>query len=511
MILENGVIRTMDPSLPTARALAIAGDRVAGGVGVHETALASPETVNLGGRCVLPAFTDSHVHFPTWSLAQRQVKLDGSGSLDEALARVAAAQIVPGRWLRGYGWRDGDWSPRTEPTREALDEVTGETPALLISKDYHSVWLNSAALAAAGGDLDVDGGVVERDGAGEPTGVLREESAWRFRDRYVVTTQDEWVEATRAGVKLANSRGVGAIHDKDGWLGAPGIFQRLREESALSLRAWGSIPAESVAHARELALRSGFGDEWLRIGYLKCFMDGTLGSQTARLTDGSGVEITSRAELEEIVRRGAEAGWPVAVHAIGDQANRDALDAFEATRDVWQPLGLRHRIEHAQCLTAEDLPRFAELGIACSVQFSHAPSDRDLAERLWAERLDGTYAFRSLLGSGALLANGSDAPVEELDPLAGIAAGVLRTIDERPSWRPEEALTVEQALHAQIVAPAWLSGDERRRGKLLPGFYADLVVLDRDPLAIEPEELREVQVVATMTGGRWVHNPPPWD
>ena len=511
MILENGVIRTMDVSLPTARALALAGDRVAGGVGVHETALASPETVNLGGRCVLPAFTDSHVHFPTWSLAQRQVKLDGCGSLDEALARVRAADVAPDRWLRGYGWRDGDWSPRTEPTKEALDEVTGETPAILISKDYHSVWLNSAALAAAGGDLDVEGGVVERDEDGEPTGVLREESAWRFRDRYVLTTQDEWVEATREGVRLANSRGVGAIHDKDGWLGAPGIFQRLREEGNLSLRVWGSIPHESIGHARELALRSGFGDEYLRIGYLKCFMDGTLGSQTARLTDGSGVEITSGAELEEIIRRGAEAGWPVAVHAIGDQANRDALDAFEATCDAWVHMGLRHRIEHAQCFTAEDLPRFAELGIACSVQFSHAPSDRDLADRLWADRLDGAYAFRSLLDSGALLANGSDAPVEELDPLAGIAAGVLRSIDERSAWRPEEALTIEQALHAQCVAPAWLSGDERRRGRLLPGFYADLVVLDRDPLAIEPAELRDVQVVATMVGGRWVHNPPPWD
>jgi hypothetical protein len=223
------------------------------------------------------------------------------------------------------------------------------------------------------------------------------------------------------------------------------------------------------------------------------------------------VRITSGAELEEIIRRGADAGWPIGVHAIGDAANREALDAFEATREVWQPRGLRHRIEHAQCLTTDDVPRFAELGIACSVQFSHAPSDRDLAERLWADRLEGTYAFRSLLETGALLANGSDAPVEELDPLAGIAAGVLRTIDERPPWQPQQALTVEQALHAQIVAPAWLSGDERRRGRLLPGFYADLVVLDRDPLTIEPEELREVQVVATMVAGRWVHNPPPWE
>lgn len=511
MILENGIVRTLDPSLPTSRALAIAGAYVAGGVGVHETALASPEVVNLGGRCVLPAFTDSHVHFPTWALAQQQVKLDGCASIEEALARVREAEVAPGRWLRGYGWRDGDWSPRAEPTKEALDEVTGDTPAILISKDYHSVWLNSAALAAAGGDLEVHGGVVERDAAGEPTGVLREESAWRFRDRHVSTTEDEWVEATRAGLRLASSRGVGAIHDKDGWLGAPGIFQRLRNEGNLSVRVWGSIPHEQLDSAAALSLRSGFGDELLRIGYLKCFMDGTLGSQTALMTDGSGVEITSREELEEIVRRGAERGWPVGVHAIGDQANRNALDAFEATRDAWEPKGLRHRIEHAQCLAPDDVPRFAALGIACSVQLSHAPSDRDLAERFWPDRLEGTYAFRSLLESGALLANGSDAPVEELDPLAGIAAGVLRSIDERPAWRPEEALTVEQALHATCVAPTWLSRDERRRGRLIPGLLADLVVLDRDPLAIEPDELPEVQVVATMVGGRWTHNPPPWD
>jgi predicted amidohydrolase YtcJ len=511
VILENGIVRTLDPSLPTSRALAIAGALVAGGVGVHETALASPEAVDLGGRCVLPGFTDSHVHFPTWSLAQRQVKLDGCTSLDEALARVREAEVPPGRWLRGYGWRDGDWNPRTEPTKEALDSVTGETPAIMISKDYHSAWLNSAALDAAGGDLDVAGGVVERNERGEPTGVLREESAWRFRDRYVLTTDGEWAEATRAGIKLASSRGVTAIHDKDGWLGSPGIFQRLHDEGNLSLRVWGSIPHDLLDEAAALSLHSGFGDDFLRIGYLKCFMDGTLGSQTALLTDGTGVELTSREELEEIVRRAAERGWPVGVHAIGDQANRNALDAFEATRDVWEPKGLRQRIEHAQCLTPEDLPRFAGLGVACSVQFSHAPSDRDLAERLWPDRVGGAYAFRSLRDSGAVVANGSDAPVEELDPLAGIAAGVLRSIDERPAWRPDEALTVEQALHATCVAPAWLSHDERRRGKLLPGYLADLVVLDRDPLAIEPEELPDVRVVATMVGGRWVHNPPPWD
>jgi hypothetical protein len=229
------------------------------------------------------------------------------------------------------------------------------------------------------------------------------------------------------------------------------------------------------------------------------------------MLDGSGVRITNGDELAEIVRAAARAGWPVAVHAIGDRANREALDALAATREAWEPLGLRHRIEHAQCVSPEDLPRFAELGVACSVQFSHAPSDRDLADRFWADVVDGSYAFRSLLESGAVLANGSDAPIEELDPLAGIRAGVLRTTDLRPGWRMGEALGVGEALHATTVAPAWLARDENRRGKLRPGYLADLVVLSRDPVACPPDELESVAVVATMVGGRWVHDPPPWD
>jgi hypothetical protein len=508
VILTNGVIRTMDPSLPTTAALAIAGDRIVGGVGTHEQALPSPERVDLRGRCVLPAFTDAHVHFPTWSLARRDVQLDGVASLEEALARVAS-HPRHGEWLRGTGWRDALWA--AQPTRAALDEVTGDTPAALWSKDYHSLWLNSAALARANGDLDVPGGVVERDETGAPTGLLREESAWTFRKRFVTVSEDEWLAATRDGLKVANARGVGAIHDKDGWLGAHAIFARIHERDGLTLRVWQSLPHERVGELAELRLRSRLGDDYLRLGYLKAFMDGTLGSQTAWMLDGSGVVITSGAELAEIVRAGAAAGWPVAVHAIGDRANREALDAFAATRDVWAPLGLRQRIEHAQCLDRADLPRFAELGVACSVQFSHAPSDRDLAERFWGDRLDGTYAFRSLLETGAVVANGSDAPVEELDPLAGIAAGVRRTIDERPAWRAGDAVTIEQALHATTVAPAWLAGDERRRGTLLPGRLADVVVLDRDPVACTPDELPELEVVATMVGGRWVHNPPPWD
>jgi predicted amidohydrolase YtcJ len=493
MILENGTIRPLDPSLPLARSLAIAGERIAGGVGTHETALASPEVIDLGGRCVLPGFTDSHVHFPTWALAQRQAKLDGCASLAEALHRIRASG-----WKRGYGWRDAEW-PDGPPTRRALDAISDE-PVAMWSKDYHSLWLNSAALGLARGDLEVEGGVVERDASGEPTGVLREESAWRFKDKHLAVPAGEYLDAMRAGVKLAHARGVTCVHDKDGWLGAAGLWQQLEPQ----LRVWQSIPADRLPELRALSLRSGVGSPLLRLGYLKVFMDGTLGSQTAWMMDGSGVRITSGEELAEIVRAGAEAGWPVGVHAIGDRANREALDAFESTRDLWQPLGLRQRIEHAQCLTPDDVARFAQIGVAASVQFTHAPSDEELAKRFWPDKLDGVYSFRSLLESGAVLANGSDAPVEELDPWAGVLAAVLR------HWRPDQRLTVEEALHATCVAPAWISHDERVRGTLLPGRAADLVVLDRDPLSIEPDELPEVEVVATMVGGRWVHNPPPW-
>jgi predicted amidohydrolase YtcJ len=444
------------------------------------------------------------VHFPSWALAQRQVNLDGSASIEEALARIRDAGRVPGRVLRGRGWRSGDWGGG-EPTKELLDEVVRDAPAAMVAKDGHSLWLNTAALALADGDLEVEGGVVERDVRGEPTGVLREESAWRFQARHLRASAEEYVEAMRRGLELAGERGVTAVHDKDGGLGALGLWQRLEAGGALSLRVWQSVPHEQLAELRSLGLRSGFGGRLLRLGYVKVFMDGTLGSQTAWLLDGSGVRITSGEELAAIVLDAAEAGFPVAVHAIGDRANREALDAFERTSDRWRPLGLRQRIEHAQLLAAEDLPRFAALGVAASVQFSHAPSDRDLADRLWAGKT-GAYAYRSLWDSGAVVANGSDAPIEELDPLAGIRAGVRRTIDGREPWHPEQAVTVQQAFEAACVTPAWLAGEDRRRGRLRPGFAADLVVLDRDPW----EDL-DAQVVATMVAGRWVHNPPPWD
>ncbi len=502
MRLTGAVFRTMDPSRPVVDELLVEGGRV-----VDRVRAASPLEVDLRGTCVLPGFTDSHVHFPTWSAAQAQVRLEGTRTVEEALDRVAAAArtLPEGRWLRGLGWRADDWDPPAEPDRSMLDRAVPGVPVALMSRDYHSLWVSSAGLARAQGDLREPGGVVEVDEAGEPTGVLREVSAWSFRDKWSSPTSGEYLEAMRAGVRLAASRGVTAIHDKDGWLGALGLFQRLRDEGGLCLRVWQSVPFEDLPALEALGLRSGFGDELLRLGYVKAFMDGTLGSRTARLLDGSGVEILSRDAFADVVGRAAEAGFPVAVHAIGDQANRDALDGFAATRDAWQPRGLRQRIEHAQLLAPGDLGRFAELGVTASVQFSHGPSDRDLAEHIWAGMTDRAYAYRSLLDTGATLVNGSDAPVEELDPLQGLRAGVLRTLDDRPAWHPEQAVSVQAALEATTVTPAWLARDEDRRGRLAPGMLADLVVLDRDPVACPPEELAHVRVLGTMLGGSWTH------
>jgi predicted amidohydrolase YtcJ len=455
IVLSGGTIRTMDPARPLARSLVIDGERI---VALDEEP-AEAERIDLDGRCVLPGFTDSHVHFPTWALTRRELQLHGTR--EEVLARVADAipRVPAGRWLRGFGWTD------LEPSLAALDAVSGDVPVALLAHDWHSLWLNSAALAHARGDLARPGGEVDLE-----AGVLREEAAWSFRDRFTLPSHDELVEATRAALPVAAARGVTAIHCKDGLIGSREVYAELADE--LPFRVWQSLPAKRL-------------DE--RPDYVKAYMDGTLGSRTARLLDGTGVEITSRADFEEMVRAATRLGVPVAVHAIGDLANREALDAFAAVPDAVRP-----RIEHAQCLHPDDIPRFAQLGVTASIQPSMAVTDAAVAERLWADRLDGAYAYRSLHASGARLALGSDAPVEEMDPLLGLRDAVLR------EWRPHEALDLQPALEALTVTPAWLEGNEDRRGRLRPGMLADLAILDRDPF----DDLAGARVVDTYLAGR---------
>ena len=315
-------------------------------------------------------------------------------------------------------------------------------PTALRAHDGHTLWVNSAALA--GWEVAPR----TRDG-----GDLREQEAWDFFDTFAAASPQETLDAVRAGLPVAHAAGVTGVHDKDGARGAPEAFAALRDAGELTLRVWQSVPNADAD----------------RGSYVKVFMDGTLGSRTALLLGGGGMRLMGPEGLAEVVREAAAAGMPVAVHAIGDLANREALDGFEATEDVWRPLGLRHRVEHAQCIHADDIARYARLGITASVQYSHATSDRELAARLWADRLDRAYPYRQLLDAGVRLAGGSDAPVEELDPLAGLAAaaGVRRTRDE--------------ALAVFTAAPAWLEGAEDRRGRLSPGCDADLVDARRRP------------------------------
>jgi predicted amidohydrolase YtcJ len=426
------------------------------------------------GAVILPGFTDSHVHLLTWSSSLRELQLGGaSPERVLELVREAAAS----GFVRGFGWAVDDDSALT---RETLDAVSGDVPVTLLAHDFHSLWVNSAALALADRTLEVPGGVVERDADGRPVGMLREEAAWAFRDRYALPSRAEQLDAVRAALPELSRRGVTAIHDKDGWLDCIAVVRELRaSDGELPLRIWHSTPANRMDEPGA--------------GYVKAFMDGTLGSRTARMIGGGGVEVTSREAFEEIVRAAAARGLPTAVHAIGDQAARDALDAFEATRDAWA--GLRPRIEHAQCVHPDDVPRFAALGVTASIQPTMAITDQAVAERLWGDRIERSYAYGTLHRAGVRLAGGSDAPVEALDPLDGIRAAVLR------DWRPDEALDLDTALRAWTEVPAWLEGREATHGRLAPACAADLVVLDRDPRT----DLEGARVIGTVARGRWTH------
>ena len=409
MILENGIVRTGDPRLPVVRALAIADGLVAGGVDVREggASRVSGERVDLAGRCVVPGFTDAHLHFLEWALALRRLDLAGTRSRAAVLERVAAAAKAGEGWLLGAGWRDAHWpGGDASPDRASLDAVSAGRPAALVAHDHHTIWFNSAGLSALGVP---DMPVVERDGAGEPTGILREDAAWDLWGRIPSPPEHELDEAVRSAMRVAHARGVVGVHDFQRDLGL-GCWQRLHADGRLSLRVWASLPAARLDWALALGLRSGFGDSWLQIGPVKAFADGTLGSRTAAMIEpfsdgGTGLALLEPGELRDLVRRASEGGLDVAVHAIGDAANRRVLDAFEAERDVWQPRGLRPRIEHCQLVDPDDAARFGALGVTASMQPSHWPSDAEVARAAWGDRVSSAYAWGTLAS-----ARGADLP-----------------------------------------------------------------------------------------------------
>jgi len=524
LILLNGRVYTMDERLPLAQAVAVrCGRIVAVGQGADIRALAGPDTeeVDAGGRAVLPGFTDAHIHLVDYGLSLGLVQLDGVPSLQEAVARVAerARTAKAGEWILGRGWNRNLWPGGCFPSRQDLDPVTPHNPVFLPSKDGYAAWVNSLALQLAGvtaATPDPPGAQFERDPqTGEPTGLLKEGAAIEVVGR--VCTQfstAQMVTAIQAATERLHRMGIVGVHTPEG---APQLqaLQHVWRRGELGLRVNFMVPEQHLQAVHSLGLRGGFGDEFLRLGAIKIFADGALGPRTADMfdpydgePDNRGIEVTTSERLRQLVTGCIADGWSPAIHAIGDRANNRALDALEEHWRNWTTQGLRPRIEHVQLLAPQDLPRLGAMGVIASMQPIHCTSDMAMAERHWGARCSGAYAWRSLLASGAVLAFGSDAPVEDPDVFRGIHAAVTRQLpDGTPTggWYPEQRLTVAEAVYAYTMGSAYASGEERIKGSLSVGKQADLIVLSQDIFALPPEELLHTQVEMTLIAGEPVY------
>lgn len=522
LILQNGDIHTMGRP-GRVSALAAAGQHIAA-LGDDQTirSLAGPATrvVDLGGRVALPGLIDAHVHFAWYGLSLSMVNLDGCRSLDECLRRltdfIAEHRPARGAWIRGSGWNHNEWREPVFPTRHALDRIAPHNPIALRRKDGHSVWVNSLALRQAGVDAQTaapEGGTVDREGSSEkPTGILRE-NAIGLIDRAISPPKPaELEQALLQAQQRALAAGLTGVHTMEG----PEVFaalQRLDAAGKLVVRVCHSIAQDHLDEAIGLGLCTGAGNARLRIGGLKLFADGSLGSATAHMLHDyegmpgeRGVVTLGKDEMSSLVRQATAAGIAPVIHAIGDHANRDVLDIYEANRAGGDRL--RYRIEHAQLVHPDDMPRFVRLAVIASMQPSHCPSDREAAMRLWGERSRYAYAWRSLRDAGAMLAFGSDCPVETIDPLVGIHAAVTRqraSEPDAPSWYPEQCLSVTEAVEAFTLGAAYASGEETSRGSLAVGKLADVVVLSQDIFTCRPQEIANTRVDMTIIGGTVAH------
>ena len=522
LVLYNGKIYTMDERCPNATAVAIRGDRVLA-VGRDEEMMkllaSGGKSVDLMGRCVIPGLVDCHLHFESYSLKLWRVDAE-TDTVEELLERVRerTRRQEKGTWVLGFGWNHNVWGGEF-PTAEMLDRVAPEHPVFLRVKSGHAGWANGAAMREAGVDRAAEvgvGGEIVRDERGEPTGIFLEEAQGLIQRVIPEPSLEEVVEVMKEGQRRALALGLTGVHDLDG-ARALRAWQVLRERGEMRLRVGKSVPGGLVDEAANLGMRSGLGDEWLRIIGVKLFADGALGPRTAWMIEpfegepyNCGMALTAEEELEEQVRRASGAGLAAFVHAIGDRANRVVLDIFERVREEEEGRGervLRHRIEHAQLLHPGDRGRLARLGVIASMQPIHATSDMLVTDRHWGKRGDGAYIFRTLLEGGTALAFGSDAPVETIAPLAGIHAAVTRRrADGSPGeegWYAEQRLTVEEAVRGYTTGAAFAAGEEAVKGALSPGKLADLVVLDRDIFRVPPMEILETEVMGTMVGGRW--------
>jgi hypothetical protein len=479
------------------------------------------QCLDLGGRPVFPGLVDAHVHLVAYGLGLLHVDLRGTRSIAEAARRLAAAaaSLPQEAWVLGRGWDKNTWVDDRFPTRADLDALLPDRPAACTSKDGHLLWVNTVALRLAGvtrATADPPGGAIGRGPDGEPDGLLKEEARALVQRAIPSPSAAMREEAIRAAAAEFHRLGLTGVHAFTGG-GDEGAeqfaaLQALWGRGELALRTVATIPDHLLDVAAAAGLRSGFGDAMLRLGPVKIFADGTLGAQTAWMLEAfdgqpgnTGIAVRSPEEIDALVQRAVAAGFTTAIHAIGDRANRTVLDVLERHAAASARAGLRHRIEHVQLLHHDDLPRLGRLGVVASMQPVHATADRDVAERYWGRRARWAYAWQSLCQTGAVLAFGSDAPVETPDPWRGLYAAVTRRRPDEPdvpSWYPDECLTLEQALRAYTQGPAYAAGAERTWGRLAPGCVADFIVLDRDPYAGRPEDLLQVQVLATVVDGR---------
>jgi predicted amidohydrolase YtcJ len=524
LILYNGDIHTMDAAKPRGQAIAIAGERiVAVGDNDEIRALRVPTTkaVDLRGRVVTPGFTDAHLHFLAYGISLREIDLASVATLDKALTRVAAraAQTPAGQWLHGRGWDHTLWGAGDFPTRQDLDRVAPDHPVFLPRKCGHAGWANTRALELAGVTAETPdpfGGAIDHDPVtGQPTGILKDTAMELMFRLFQEPSLDEATAAIKAAMAYAHKAGLVGVHTMEG-AGSFGAFQQLQATGELKVRVTMQIPEENLDAAIQAGLRSGFGNESLRIGGVKIFSDGALGARTAYMLEpfegepgNCGLPMATPEHLCEVIGKASRAGIASFIHAIGDRANRVVLDGIEASRRADEGAGLRHRIEHAQIVHPSDVPRFAALGVIASMQPIHATQDMVAADALWGKRSAHAYAWRSLLDAGAVLAFGSDSPVEDLNVMMGIHAAVTRRrADGFPGpdgWYADQCVTVGEAVYAYTVGAAYASGEEAIKGSLAPGKLADLVVLSQDIFAIDPAAILETNVIGTMVGGELMY------
>jgi predicted amidohydrolase YtcJ len=520
-LLHNARIHTFDKSKPAASTLAIDFGEI---VGIGDEDLLDEfdgaEREDILGRVILPGLTDAHLHLKYYALGLQKIDCE-TDTLEECLGRVAGRvkESRPGEWVLGHGWNQNLWG--RWPSAAELDGIAPDHPVYLTAKSLHAGWANSHAMRLAGitaASPDPVNGQIQRDGRGAPTGVLLE-SAMALMDRVLPEPGLEEIAAAIEGAQpILWKMGLTGVHDfdrRDSFM----ALQALHGRGKLKLRVTKNIPVELLDQAFELGLRTGFGDDWLRIGSVKAFMDGALGPRTAAMfqpyegePENKGILNMDGEQLFEFGRHAADVGLGMTVHAIGDRANHEVLNAYEQLRAYESEKHLphlRHRIEHVQVLHPDDAQRLAKLDVVASMQPIHATSDMLMADKYWGERTALAYALRTQLEAGAHLAFGSDAPVESPNPFWGIHAAVTRRrgngLPTPEGWHPEQRLTVQEAIEGFTTGAAYAAYAENRLGRLAEGHLADLIVLDKDPFTCNPHELKDFHSSATMVGGEWVH------